>query len=250
MPKLAVQPPVAQPSPPAEFDWTGFYIGAHAGLGYDHFAFKYAVDAPGAKFFGTNGINGFGPLLGLQVGFNYQIPLGFFPGGFVAGLEFDDSWTGIHGDTFASGVPPTNQGVATFGSRFLNYGSGRLRLGYAYGPFLVYATGGFAYGITKAYYNLVTTAGFQSSGSSVDTRTGLPGHVGALGGGIEYAFMPNWTIRAEYFYVGINAHYEVFTAPGASVGFGTRTMYHTGRIGLNYKFDWLAPPPPPISSLF
>lgn len=249
----AIEPPspALAPPPPAEFNWSGFYVGAHGGMGFDHFAFKYAIDVPGAAFTGTDGIDGFGPVLGLQAGFNYQIPIGFFRGGLVIGVELDNSWTGIYGTTTGTGVPPTNLGAATFGGRFLNYGTGRLRIGYALDRLLLYVTGGFAYGITKTYYNLTTTAGFQSAGVSTDVRSGVPGYVGALGVGAEYAINNNWTVRAEYFYVGINAHFEVFNpAEGASVGFGTRTMYHIGRIGLNYKFDWAAPQPAPLSSLF
>jgi len=236
------------PSQPSAFDWTGFYIGAHGGLGYDHYGFKYGVDIPGATFTGTNGIDGFGPILGLQAGFNYQTPLSVLPlvntlpGGLVLGVEIDNSWTGIHGDTTGSGVPPTAQALVTFGGRFVNVGTARLRIGYALDRFLFYVTGGFAYGVTKTYYNLGTMTGFQAFGTSTDIRSGVLPHVGSLGFGVEYAVTPNWTVRGEYFYDGINAHYEVFNpAAGASVGFGTRTMYHLGRIGLSYKFDWAQP---------
>lgn len=241
LPSLAARPPAVAPA--ADFDWTGFYVGGTAGLGNDHFGFKYAVTAPGAAFSGTSGIDSFGPIVSLEVGFNYQIPMGFIPGGFVVGLEFDDSWTGIHGSTSGSGVPPTAQGAATFGARFLDVATGRLRLGYAIGQVLVYATGGFAFGVMKTSYNLDTASGFFASSSRVSSRSGVPGHVGALGGGIEYAVAPNWTVKAEYIYDGIRARYEVFNpVPGAMVGFGTRTMYHVARVGLNYKFDWFQPP--------
>jgi outer membrane immunogenic protein len=245
LPGTAVAPSAASLTPPAQpaaFDWTGFYVGGHGGFGVDHYAFKYAVDVPGAAFTGTDGITAVGPVLGLQAGFNYQIPIGFLPGGFVVGVEIDNSWTGIHGATTGSGVPASGLGTITFGGRFLNVGTARLRLGYAYDRFLFYVTGGFAYGISKAYYQLDTNAGFQSFGSHTSTRSGVPGHVGSIGFGVEYAMTPNWTVRAEYFYDGINAHYELYNpTPGASVGFGTRTMFHVGRIGLNYKFDWPAP---------
>ncbi len=233
---------------PAAFDWTGFYIGAHGGVGYDHYAFKYAIDVPGASFTGTDGIDGFGPLLGLQVGYNYQIPLSALPvvnklpGGLVLGVEVDNSWTGIYGDTTGSGIPATTQGLVTFGGRFVNVGTARLRIGYALDRFLFYVTGGFAYGVTKTYYRLQTATGFQASGVSTDVRSGVVPHVGSLGFGVEYAIDRNWTVRGEYMYDGINAHYEVFNpVAGANVGFGTRTMYHLARLGVNYKFDWVQP---------
>jgi len=246
LPHAAVTPPPVAPAP--AFDWTGFYVGAHGGLGFDHYGFKYAVEVPGANFTGTDGIDGFGPILGLQVGFNYQIPLSALPvvntlpGGLVLGAEIDNSWTGIYGDTTGSGIPPTTQALVTFGGRFVNIGTARIRIGYALDRFLFYVTGGFAYGISKTYYHLTTPAGYQAFGTSSDTRSGIPPRIGSLGVGVEYAVTPSWTVRAEYFYDGINAHYEVFNpSAGAMVGFGTRTMYHTGRLGVNYKLDWPRP---------
>jgi outer membrane immunogenic protein len=249
-------PPVAPsvPAQPTTIDWTGFYVGAHGGLGFDHYAFKYVVEVPGAGFTGTDGIDGFGPVLGLQIGFNYQMPLasvpllgllpwfGSLPGGFVIGAEIDNSWSGIHGDTTGSGVPPTTQGLATFGGRFANVGTARFRAGYAIDRYFFYVTGGFAYGVTKTYYSLETATGFQSSGVSTDVRSGVPSYVGSLGVGVEYAVTRNVSVRAEYLYDGINAHYELFhPVAGSQVGFGTRTMYHIGRLGVNYRFDWQPP---------
>jgi outer membrane immunogenic protein len=246
----APAPPAARvaPSRPAAIDWTGFYAGAHGGLGYDHYGFKYFVDLPGAAFTGTNGIDAFGPLLGLQVGFNYQIPssvlplVDHLPGGLVVGVEIDNSWSGVYGDTTGSGVPPTTQGTVTFGGRLVNVGTARLRIGYAIDRFLFYVTGGFLYGVNKNWYSLRTSTGFQAAGVSTDVRSGAPLYVGALGIGVEYAITSNWTVRAEYFYDGINAHYERFNpATGSIVGYGTRAMFHSGRLGVNFKLDWGPP---------
>jgi outer membrane immunogenic protein len=81
------QAPVFEPPPP-EFSWTGFYLGVHAGGGVDHFGFPFEILVPGGDFFqGTNGITATGPVGGLQVGFNYELP--FFR--IVAGVEIDNS---------------------------------------------------------------------------------------------------------------------------------------------------------------
>ncbi|HET6374429.1 MAG TPA: hypothetical protein VFF88_00120, partial [Methylocella sp.] len=74
-------------------------------------------------------------------------------------------------------------------------------------------------------------------------RSGVFPHVGALGIGLEYAVTPNVTMKAEYMYNFINARpVTISPGDGTTVSFGTRTMYHIARIGLNYKFDWLSPP--------
>jgi outer membrane immunogenic protein len=243
---LASKPlaPVLEPPPP-EFSWTGFYLGAHAGGGLDHFAFPFDifVPEPGGFFKGTSGITASGPIGGLQAGFNYELP--FFH--IVAGIEIDNSGSGIRGQTtvtgiLVSGLPAT----VTFGSKFEDFGTARIRLGYAWGRFLPYLTGGFPYGTIETFYS-VAAPGFFNSGSSTATRSGVFPHAGAVGVGVEYAIAQNFTVKVEYLYDFINARWAVFNpVPGSSIQFNTRTMYHIARVGLNYHFDWLSPLATPI----
>jgi outer membrane immunogenic protein len=231
------QHPVFEPPPPPEFSWTGFYLGIHAGGGLDHFAFPFDtfVPEPGGFFKGTSGITVSGPIGGFQAGFNYELP--FFH--IVAGVEIDNSASGIRGQTtvngtLISGAPAT----AIFGSKFEDFGTARIRLGYAWGRFLPYLTAGFTYGTFETSYS-VATPGFFGAGSSTATRSGVFPHVGAAGGGVEYAVAPNFTVKVEYLYDFINARPVEFNpGPGSSISFGTRTMYHIARVGLNYKFDY------------
>lgn len=237
--------PVFLPTAPAEFSWTGFYVGVHAGAGVDHFAFKFgtSVPAPGGILQGTNGITANGPIGGIQAGFNYELP--FFH--IVAGVEVDNSLSGIRGQTtingaLLSGAPVT----AIIGSKYLDFGTARFRIGYAWGRFLPYFTAGFSYGTIETYYTF-STPGFFSAGASTATRSGVFPHVGALGIGVEYAVAQNFTVKAEYLYDFINARPVSFIpGDGSTITFGTRTMYHIGRIGLNYKFDWFSPPAAPV----
>jgi outer membrane immunogenic protein len=238
------QAPVFEPPPP-EFSWTGFYLGVHAGGGLDHFAFPFDifVPAPGGFLKSTSGITASGPIGGLQAGFNYELP--YFH--IVAGIEIDNSASGIRGQTtvngtLVSGAPAT----ATFGSKFEDFGTARVRLGYAWGRFLPYLTGGFTYGTIETFYS-VATPGFFNAGSSTATRSGVFPHVGAVGIGAEYAVAPNFTVKVEYLYDFINARPEVFNSvAGSSIPFGTRTMYHIARVGLNYHFGWLSPLATPV----
>jgi outer membrane immunogenic protein len=238
------QAPVFEPPLP-EFSWTGFYLGIHAGGGVDHFAFPFDIFVPEPRGFveGTNGITASGPIGGLQAGFNYELP--FFH--IVAGVEIDNSASGIRGrttvnGTLLSGAPAT----ATFGSKFMDFGTARIRLGYACGRFLPYLTGGFTYGTIETSYS-VAAPGFSSAESSTATRSGVFPHVGTVGGGAEYAIAPNFMVKVEYLYDFINARRVIFDpVPGSSIQFNTRTMYHIARVGLNYKFDWLSPLAPPI----
>jgi outer membrane immunogenic protein len=235
-------PPVFAPPPSApEFAWTGFYLGVSAGYGLDHFAFPYNVIFPEAPLSGSldgrSGITSRGPLGGVQAGFNYQFPIPI-----VAGIEIDNSWSGMRGQTTVNGALPAAFGSATFGSKFEDFGTARMRIGYAIGRFLPYFTGGFTYGTVNTYYNAATMAPFFTAGSSTAPRSGLLPHAGVIGAGVEYAITDNLTVKAEYLYDFINARYAIFDSSGGSVEFGTRTMYHIARVGLNYKFDWFSPP--------
>ncbi len=236
------QAPVYEPPPP-EFSWTGFYLGVHAGYGIDHFAFPFNILVPGGNFFrGTNGITATGPIGGLQVGFNYELP--FFH--IVAGVEIDNSVSGITGQTTINATLPSGApATAIVGSNFKDFGTARLRLGYAWGRFLPYLTAGFTYGTIETFYS-VSAPGFFNTGSSTATRSGVIPHVGAIGIGAEYAIAPHFTVKVEYLYDFINARPVVFNpVAGSSIQFNTRTMYHIARIGLNYHFDWLSPPATP-----
>ena len=236
---------VFEPAPPAEIGWTGFYAGVNVGGGIDHFGFPYSIDVPGPFNFvqGTNGITASGPVGGIQAGFNYELP--FFH--IVAGVEIDNDASGIRGQTTANGTFISGAPVAaTFGTKFENFGTARLRLGYAWGRFLPYLTAGFTYGTTETFFS-AAAPGFFAAGSITETRTGVPTHVGAYGIGAEYAINSHFTVKAEYLYECINARSVLFTpAPASAIQFNTRTMYHVGRVGLNYKFDWLSPVTAPV----
>jgi outer membrane immunogenic protein len=240
-----IEPPVFQPPPPAEFSWTGFYAGVNVGGGIDHFAFPYSINVLEKDNFvaGRNGITATGPFGGIQAGYNYELP--FFH--IVAGFEIDSDVSGIRGQTTATGTLFFGAPVtANFGSKFEDFGTARVRLGYAWGRFLPYLTAGFTYATTQTYYSLATPALF-TTGSITETRTGVFPHVGAFGIGLEYAIDSHFTVKAEYLYEFINSRAVLFTPGlGSTVDFNTRTMYHIGRVGLNYKFDWLSPLAAPV----
>lgn len=225
---------------PAEFSWNGFYAGINVGGGVDHFGFKYYVDPPRPSLFsqGSAGITALGPVGGLQFGANYTLPFGHI----VAGIEIENSAAGISGQTtvyspFRSKLPYS----ATFATRVDDFGSARLRIGYAWGRVLPYLAAGLTFGVIETSYNFSSPL-FVNSAVSTAVRSGVFPHVGNGGIGIEYAIDSRFTVRTEYFYEFINARRVLFSpGDGTTVSFGTRTAYHIVRLGLNYKFDLLSP---------
>jgi outer membrane immunogenic protein len=118
---------------------------------------------------------------------------------------------------------------ADFNSKLQWLGTVRGRLGYAVGPSLFYATGGFAYGSVKTAINDVSFS---------DTRTGW-----TVGGGIETPFDllglfgPNWTSTTEYLYVDLGRSSQGFDIGGGPNVLTTGAQEHIFRTGLNYHFN-------------
>jgi outer membrane immunogenic protein len=232
-------PPVMPPLPAPPFNWTGFYIGVNGGGGLDHFSFPYTLNLPGDSETGRSGITSRGALFGGQVGYNYEFTNVPFIGHAVVGVELDSDWANLNG---SSTVATQALGPATFGTRFDNFGTARLRVGYNFDRLLIYTTGGFTYGSFNSFYNV---GGFSGSQSLTYVRP--PPRANAVGVGIEYALTNNVSLKAEYLYDAVLAKYDTFSTAGGNVSFLTRADYHIVRLGLNYKLDLFSPPAPVIA---
>jgi outer membrane immunogenic protein len=113
--------------------------------------------------------------------------------------------------------------TGSFNTRINWLGTVRGRIGYAFDRFLPYITGGVAFGGVRGAYAVTTPAGaFTATGS--DTNFGW-----TLGGGLEYAFTPNLSLKAEYLYVDLG---DVTPTPLHNVD----VTSHVVRAGLNFRF--------------
>jgi outer membrane immunogenic protein len=222
---LPVKPPPMAPllSP---FSWTGFYIGGNVG---GTWADRQLTDSLGNDF-GRSNDGVVGVLMGGgQVGFNYQM------GWFVLGVEADFDWVN------SSSVPRAGVTVLGVGSivasahdRWIS--TVAARLGFANDHWLFYAKlgGGWVGASNLTITNLTT--GASITGDSSRSESGF-----LVGGGIEYAFTNNWTVKVEYEYLGLSS--RTFLVPvGAPffVGnvFTTRSRHVDElKVGLNYLFN-------------
>jgi outer membrane immunogenic protein len=106
----------------------------------------------------------------------------------------------------------------------------------AWDRFLIYATGGYAYGSLKYGLAMSETFGATAANDLSFTRGGY-----AAGAGAEYAFAPNWSGKFEYQYLNLGS--ATITAQEFNNGpipfavtTSTNFQYHTFRLGLNYHF--------------
>ena len=111
----------------------------------------------------------------------------------------------------------------------------RARAGIAWDQILFYVTGG------GAYANFQNTAQIPPGTFYAGDEYGRLGWTG--GGGVEYAFDSNWSIRAEDRFSEYG-HHNLFT--------GTENIHEglwDNRIeaGFSYKFDMFTPPAPVVA---
>src|SRR4030095_16259537 len=99
-------------------------------------------------------------------------------------------------------------------------------LGYASGHWLVYATGGFAF----AGERFINTPDLGPDQKHINVRPGW-----AAGAGVEYAFAPHWSVKAEYLYTQFDRANVRFPS-GAE--YNSTLDFQQVRIGLNRKLDW------------
>jgi outer membrane immunogenic protein len=196
-PRMAVAASVIAPA----YDWTGFYVGAHAGYKWGGGYYDQFND-----FYFTNGV-----IAGPFAGFNWQFRQ------VVLGIEADWGWAS---NSFAA----TNFGPG-FSARLNSLGSVRGRLGVAVDRFHFYATAGIA--LASQTYTPIP---------AINTGPATRLHTGWIAGlGVEAMVTPNLVVRAEYlrfdpgqrtYDIGLGG-YQADIRPGNIV-----------RVGLAYKFSW------------
>lgn len=193
LPQHVQKAPVYTPATPVDM-WSGFYIGANGGW----MSGSATLDAS-ASGNGTYSTNGNGWLGGVTLGVNK-----LYSGGFLLGLESDAQYAFATSDN-------NNNGLSWFGTT-------RARAGYLVdgSAWLVYATGGVAYG----------SADLGNVGPG-DLR--VPGYGWVAGAGTEYKLNTNWSVKAEYLYVDL---YGPSVDNFASTGITANVI----RGGVNYKF--------------
>ena len=218
---MAPAPYVAAPI----FTWTGFYVGVNGGYGGDENT--YPITTPLAPITATFKLTSSGGFGGGQIGYNYQF------GSFVAGVEADIQGSDIKGEISAD-ASIFGVGIgASAGSDLRYFGTARGRIGYAFfDRAMVYATGGYAYGDTRSFFNF-NLGGAAAAGSKTMNLSGY-----AVGAGIEYALTPNWTVKTEYLYLDFGKKSISSFAQNGIADVDIRTRAHTVKIGLNYKFSF------------
>jgi outer membrane immunogenic protein len=259
------------------YNWSGWYGGLNAGwVGGSGSANNDAsivststapINAEAMALGATNTAGtSSGFIGGGQFGYNYQ-----FSHLFVAGFEADiQGLSGAHkrsssviplldGDGKEEGEGANIASVVTNSTttRDLSYlGTLRARIGVLAVPsFLLYATGGLAYGGVKSDTTIAQSVtnterpppSTLTSGSFSGTRVGY-----VVGGGGEWMLSANWSAKLEYLHYDLGS--ATYTTGGLAIDVGQTSLQGTGtaavatsskvrfndnivRVGVNYHFN-------------
>jgi outer membrane immunogenic protein len=284
--------PVIPPPPPPPM-WTGFYAGLNAGgtwannsavngqtwnvysdqgfVSNGNLASAALLSGSGSNRSASGGFMGGG-----QIGYNWQVS-GFGLGsGIVTGVEADiqgiagsggtaSRWTAAATDNTYPGderdFPVSLLSNQSGRSNLQYFGTVRGRLGILAMPtLLVFGTGGLAYGgVSTSIQNTQfwtdgSGDGFNyliaGSGNLSNTQVGW-----TAGGGLEWMFLPNWSLKAEYLYYDLGnmtgSVVNTYTGFGDAAGesgiqsitnYSGRVSGNVVRAGVNYHFNWGAAP--------
>jgi len=242
------------------FTWTGFYVGVNAGaswhgenhcpgfynynngvLGSRYTAFAPACNSDNASLTG-----------GFQAGFNWQM------GAVVFGLEGDINWVGNDSKRgFANYVGPTGIGTAYSYTLDGNTQSNMLggirgRLGWSFDRAMLYVAGGAAFrnsGSDEVIY-AYNSSGVQVAAFAPNSSRNNVGW--SLGGGLEWAFTNNVSLKLEYLHSQFNGGDNLYLTSHsgytsyAFVNNSRQNSIDVARIGINYRFGGPVSAPAPV----
>jgi outer membrane immunogenic protein len=231
------------------YDWSGFYIGVDVGgVSQSDSGISNFFQVGNSRNLLTQSSSSGSLIGGGHIGYNWQ-----FAPTWVLGIEADAQWMNAK-NNFCRGLDgtltsciDTNRGFATIESETKWLSTVRGRLGWTFDRFMIYGTGGVAFGEieTKVGFSCLVAGcaaaatPLATAGTDTSTRAGW-----VAGAGIEWMVASNWMIRAEYLHVDLGSVTGNVLLPATTCIFGgpcgmsysRDLIYDMGRVGLSYKF--------------
>ena len=211
--------PAYVPPAPPPYVWTGCYIGGNVGAAFAHVDVTDVTTGVSGSRTSDTGFAGGG-----QIGCDYQMSQ------WVIGFRNIIDGTSIsNGATITDGVFS-----GTVNSKVHWFDALTARGGFLVQPnVLLYAQGGAAW--TSWDITATNGAGVQVAGISGGNRTGW-----TVGGGVEWMFIPHWSVFVEYNYMGFGTRSNAATVCGVggctADTFSAKANLQNALIGVNYKF--------------
>ena len=215
-----------KPVHPDNYDWTGFYIGAHVDSAWSKISNSTVNAVTGAVAAADSTMTQWHG--GLQLGYDAMLPTHI-----VVGIAADVSSGNTTTTTAADASGTSAERTTVFDSETV-----RGRLGYAFDNLLLYGTGGWAWSSDQFIRTQLSgTLNLATAGTEEAVNKYLGGWT--VGGGAAYAFAQNWNVFAEYRRTSFRSSTVVL--PFSQLSATSTASVNTITMGLNYKFDWSGP---------
>jgi outer membrane immunogenic protein len=214
------------------WNWTGFYVGGHAGAGWGRDDWTVCGNASCAPFeLATSG-----PLVGAQIGANYQI------GAFVLGVEGEGIFSLVKGDAILSDggtafFQTQNHGLATFAAR----------AGVSFDQTFFFVKAGGAWtndrrGLGIDVLVQISPNPFRPDIFETQTAYTTNSRFGWLvGAGMEWRLVGPWSVKAEYNFMEFDTlttslgPYVSFVGP-FNLSLDAKRNMQIVKFGFNYHF--------------
>jgi outer membrane immunogenic protein len=219
---IAYPAPAPAPAPAPVYAppirWTGCYVGGNIGGAWSNVDLS---SVSGANFSASNG----GVAGGGQIGCDYQ-----WNQFWVVGIRNMLDATSLSSRTNISTVPFT--GAVDSRTRWFDTLTARVGFLVPSTNVLLYAQGGAAW--TNTNITFLDGSGAQLGEASND-RTGW-----TVGAGVEWMFAPQWSVFAEYNFMGFDTQSTTFTGCGGTcvVSANAKADVQNVLAGVNYKFNF------------
>lgn len=261
---LPVRMPLKAPPVVPAFSWTGCYLGGYAGGAWHDSDGAVFTDLGNANFASYSGgvtaarivpSHSWSDDLGGSFSGGGTLGCNWQPASspFVLGLEGEFGYLKLSGQSFdprtivSTQTTPDVLGSAKVGDW---YGMVTGRLGYAFDRVLLYVKGGAAFVPTRAsVLDQCQAPGTGCGNWLISTSGSNTASTWTIGGGLEWAFAQNWSVKGEYMFIGLGDHgfqSSGFATPPSGppnvVPGGPFLFNHsfdgiqTVKIGLNYRF--------------
>lgn len=215
---------------PPNRTWSGSYMGGTLGDNWGHAAWSTqgAPSIHGAfdYYHPYDAFTGEGSYsLGLRAGRNWQLPAGV-----VLGIEADMSAPSSIAGARVFSTPAS--GTASYADKVELSGSLRGRLGYLWGDWLLYGSGGLAWSMNS--FTRTQIAGGTLAPDTEELKRSRVRTGWTAGAGVEVPIAPQWTASAEYMFSAFGPYSVTF--PASAERFQSDLSLHSVRVGLNYQF--------------
>jgi outer membrane immunogenic protein len=238
------------------FSWRGFYVGGHLGAVTEHASgtsdFLDTLD--GSTNPQSNSLSNTHVLAGGQLGYNWQIDPRW-----VVGIEGDWDWTRTgysacrQTDVDSLACSDNGHGFETIGGKTEWLATARARVGVTLANFLLYGTGGAAWGRVETDLAQTCPSGCGLSNTGVFAAS-TADHIKAgwvAGLGAEAAIDRNWSVRAEWLHIDLGTITDTLSTAGTlnnddgggtqsgtqTTAWSRREKFDELRIGVNYRFQ-------------